>query len=600
MNALPTQRYSVIQPPIETLLTWIKSGEIAIPEIQRPFVWDATKVRNFLDSLFQGFPVGYLIAWRNPNIRLKDGTLSAGKRILIDGQQRVTALMASLLGREVVNKNYQKVRIRIAFNPKEKIFEVTNPAIEKDSSWLSDISLVFNPHTSLFELAKRYCEKNPDITIDEVFKSIELLRGITNNQIGLIELDSELDIETVTEIFIRVNSEGVPLSQADFAMSKIAVNETYGGNMLRKAIDYFCHLTVNPEFINVIKEDSEFAGSEFFPKMTWLCGESSHLYEPSYTDMLRVAFTSQFKRGRLSELVALLSGRNFETRSYEEAIVEDSFSRLKKGVLDFINETNFQRFVMIIRSAGFVHSSLLGSQNALNFAYILYLTMRAQGIPAGEIERYVRRWYVMSILTGRYSGNLEGAMDYDIRQMHIQGVQPYLDAIIGSELSETFWEVALPQALNTSVASSPYFRVFQAAQVKLGDRGFLSRDITVRELVEIRSDVHHIFPRDYLKKKGFSRGQYNQIANYVIAQSEINIAIGNKEPRVYFSELLAQCQGGPKKYGNLTDLQELKENLAMNCIPEGMEEATSDDYDEFLRKRRKLMAEKIRTYFEKL
>jgi len=184
--------------------------------------------------------------------------------------------------------------------------------------------------------------------------------------------------------------------------------------------------------------------------------------------------------------------------------------------------------------------------------------------------------------------------------MHIQGVQPYLDAIIGSELSETFWEVALPQALNTSVASSPYFRVFQAAQVKLGDRGFLSRDITVRELVEIRSDVHHIFPRDYLKKKGFSRGQYNQIANYVIAQSEINIAIGNKEPRVYFSELLAQCQGGPKKYGNLTDLQELKENLAMNCIPEGMEEATSDDYDEFLRKRRKLMAEKIRTYFEKL
>lgn len=549
--------------------------------------------------MFQGFPVGYLIAWRNPNIKLKDGTLSSGKRILIDGQQRVTALMASLLGQEVVNKNYQKVKIRIAFNPKEKRFEVTNPAIEKDSSWLPDISLVFSPHTSLFELVNRYCERNPDTTTDEVFKSIELLKRITSNQIGLIELDSELDIETVTEIFIRVNSEGVPLSQADFAMSKIAVNETYGGNMLRKAIDYFCHMAVNPEFFNIVKNDAVFARSEFFNRMAWLRKENDNLYDPSYTDMLRVAFTSEFKRGRLEDLVALLSGRNFETRQYEEAIVEDSFNRLKQGIFNFINETNFQSFIMIIRSAGFVDSSLIGSQNALNFAYILYLTMRGQGIPPAEIERYVRRWYVMTILTGRYSGDPEGTMDYDIRQIHTQGVQAYLDGLIRGELSETFWEVALPQALNTSVASSPYFRVFQAAQVKLGDCGFLSKDISVRDLVEIRSHVHHIFPSDYLKKKGFARGQYNQIANYVVAQSEINIAIGNKEPKVYFQELFAQCQGGPKKYGNITDLQELQENLAMNCIPDGMEKMTADDYEEFLKKRRKLMAEKIKTYFEK-
>ena len=158
----------------------------------------------------------------------------------------------------------------------------------------------------------------------------------------------------------------------------------------------------------------------------------------------------------------------------------------------------------------------------------------------------------------------------------------------------------MPQALNTSLVTSPYFRVFLAAQVKLGDRGFLSKDISARELVEIRSDVHHIFPSDYLKKKGFSRGQYNQIANYVITQSEINIAIGNKEPKVYFQEILAQCKGGPKKYGNITDLQELQKNLVMNCIPDDMEILTADEYEEFLKKRRKLMAEKIRIYFESL
>ena len=142
---MATQRYTVTPHPIETLLTWVKSGEIAIPEIQRPFVWEATKVRNLLDSLYHGFPVGYLIAWRNPTVRLKDGSTAAGKRILIDGQQRVTALMAALLGREVVTKNYERVRIRIAFHPLEEKFEVSNPAIAKNASWITDVSEVFAP-----------------------------------------------------------------------------------------------------------------------------------------------------------------------------------------------------------------------------------------------------------------------------------------------------------------------------------------------------------------------------------------------------------------------------------------------------------------------
>jgi hypothetical protein len=592
-----TQRYSVSQPPIQTLFTLIKEGEIAIPEIQRPFVWDATKVRNFLDSLFQRFPVGYLITWRNPDVKLKDGTTSGGKRILIDGQQRVTALMAALLGQEVIDKDYRQVRIRIAFHPVRYQFEVYNPAIAKDPSWIPDIATIFDPHTSLFSLVTEYCDRNPGSTRDDIFRSVESLRGITSNQIGLIELDSELDIETVTEIFIRVNSEGVPLSQADFAMSKIAANETYGGNTLRKAIDYFCHLSVAPEFYNTLKKDETFATSEFFPKMAWLQNENDDLYDPSYTDMLRVAFTSEFRRGRLQDLVALLSGRNFETRHYEETIVEDSFNRLKNGVLHFINENNFKTFIMIIRSAGFVDSSLIGSRNALNFAYILYLVLRKQGLNKGDIEYQVRRWFVMSILLGRYSSSPETMFDYDIRQIHEQGIDAHAASIIKGELSEAYWETTLPRELNTSVASSPYFRIFRAAQVKLDDHGFLSKDIKVRELVEVKSDIHHIFPRDYLKKRGLSRGQYNQVANYAITQSEINIAIGNKEPQLYFTELLEQCNGGPKKYGNITSLQELHDNYKMNCLPQGMEKMIINDYPEFLQQRRQLMAQKIKQYF---
>ncbi len=508
--------------------------------------------------------------------------------------------MAALLGREVVDKNYRKARIAIAFRPSDTKFEVSNPAIAKDPSWIPDISVVFSPNASVFNLVQDFCARNPGSTQDQVFRSIDLLRGITNNQIGLIELASDLDIETVTEIFVRVNSEGVALSQADFAMSKIAVNETYEGHILRKAIDYFCHLAVAPDFYPTAKEDTEFAQSEFCQRMAWLRNEKDDLYDPSYSDMLRVAFTSEFKRGRLEDLVSLLSGRNFETKQYEEVIVESSFNSLKQGIRSFINETNFKNLIMIIRSAGFVDASLVSSQNVVNFAYALYLALRARGIRAVEVERYVRRWFVMSTLTGRYSGSAETAIDSDIRQIDSQNIYAYADEIFRGELSEAFWEITLPRQLETSSASSPYFRVFQAAQVKLNDHGFLSRDVTVRELIEVKTDVHHLFPRDYLKKSGMKSSQYNQIANYAMTQSEINIAIGNKEPKVYFAELLEQCNGGPKRYGNIQNPDELTENLRMNCIPDGAEHMTSRDYPEFLEKRRRLMAAKIRTYFEGL
>jgi len=598
---MSTQRYTVTPHPIETLLTWVKSGEIAIPEIQRPFVWEATKVRNLLDSLYRGYPVGYLIAWRNPTVKLKDGSSSAGKRVLIDGQQRVTALMAALLGQQVVNKDYEQVRIRIAFNPLEEKFEVSNPAITKNTEWITDVGEVFAPAARLFDLVNAYCARNPGTDQGAVFQIIEKLRKITNNLVGVIELDGNLGIETVTEIFIRVNSAGAELSQADFAMSKIASNESYSGNTLRKAIDYFCHLAVAPEFYGKIKEnDTAFATTDFFRKMEWLKNENDDIYDPSYTDMLRVAFTSEFKRGKLSDLVALLSGRNFETKQFEDSIAEQSFGRLKIGVMNFINETHFKRFVMIIRSAGFVDASLIGSQNALNFAYILYLTLRAQGKPPADIETAVRRWFVMSMLTGRYSGSPESTIDFDIRQMHDQGFDTYGTVTFAGEMSDAFWNTLLPQQMNTSSSSSPYFRVFQAAQVKLGDHGFLSRDISVRDLILNKSDVHHLYPRNHLKGQGLNRGRYNQIANYALTQTEINIAIGDKSPEIYFKQIIEQCDGGKKKFGGITDITELRANFVENCIPQSMMSANVPDYDSFLDERRELMASKLKAYFQAL
>ena len=595
------QRYSVNQHPVQTLLTWIESEEIAIPEIQRPFVWNAAKVRDFIDSLYFGYPVGYLIAWRNPSVRLKDGSESAGKRVLIDGQQRVTALLAAMLGRQIVDKNYRRVRIAIAFHPGNERFEVTNPAIRRDRAWLSDIATLFAPGTKILRVVDAYCEANAKANRDNIYERIERLRGILNNSLGLIELNADLDVETVSEIFVRINSQGVPLNAADFAMSKMAANEKYSGHQLRKCIDYFCHLAVAPEAYADLASDSEFARTKYFRAMEWLKNEKEDLYDPSYTDMLRVAFTSEFGRGRLDDLVALLSGRNFETREFEETIAEGSFRRLEAAVMRFMNETDFKRFVMILRSAGFVGASMIRSQNTVNFAYILYLTLRAQHTSPAHIETLVRRWFVMSVLTGRYTGSPETAFAVDIRNVAEQGASEYLNTVERAVLSDAFWDVGLPQQMDTSVASSPYFNVFLASQVKANDKGFLSSDHTVQTLLEGASHVHHVFPRNYLKRHGLPRSRYNQIANYVVMQGEINIAISDHPPATYFGALWRQCGNGEARYGAITDADVLRENLATHCIPEGVDEAGKvGDYAEFLRQRRLLMAGKIRDYYRSL
>lgn len=255
---------------------------------------------------------------------------------------------------------------------------------------------------------------------------------------------------------------------------------------------------------------------------------------------------------------------------------------------------------MILRSAGFVTSALIGGQNAVNFAYILYLRGRAENLPAADLERLVRRWYAMSVLRGRYTGSPETAIDFDIRQVEARGLAAYTGAVIEAELPESFWTGMLPQLLDTSSAQSPYFLAFQAAQVKLGDKGFLSRDITVLDLLLNRSDLHHVYPRNYLKRQGLSRGRYNQIANFVLAQSEINIAIGDKAPDQYFQELAEQCAGGKRRYGGITERQELRANLCMSCLPESILDGKTLAYDDFLEERRKLIAGKIKTWFEAL
>ena len=593
-------RYSVNNYTVETLLSSIKSGNIAIPEMQRPFVWEAWKVRDLIDSLYNGFPVGYIIEWQNPDVKLKDGSMAIGKRVLIDGQQRITAMTAAIVGRAVLDDHYKWKRIAIAFNPIEEKFEVANNAIKKSPKWIPDIAPVLEPSFDTFTFVMEYCDKNDmKDKMSQINAIINKLRDIQNNSLGVITLDAGLDIDSVTEIFIRINSKGEALSQADFVMSKISSNEDYGGNITRKTIDYFCHLLKSPEDLKDIQNnDVAFASLPEFDAIKWVAKKNEPIYSTNYTDILRVAFTYKFKRGRLSDLVSLLSGRDFETREFKVEIEEDSFKQLHEAVMQAVNQTNFERYLMIVRSAGIVRKSLIRSQNVLNFGYALYLALRERKIDSNAIEQIVRRWLALSVLTGRYSGSPESMFDYDIKRFYsFDDPMDYLKLREEGDLSDAFWKVNLIQHLNTSVASSPYFNMFLVAQVKAHDKGFLSSHIDVETMLENRGDIHHLFPKSYLIKNGIPQAMYNQIANYVFLQQEINIKISNDSPAEYMKEVFEQTETKVPVYGAITDINELKDNLRQNCVPVGFEKMTISDYSSFLEKRRVMMAQKIKEYY---
>ena len=597
---------------IKGLLGLIEAKDIAIPEIQRPFVWKNSQVRDLIDSLYKGYPTGYIILWKNPNVKLKDGTISSGKKVIIDGQQRITALMTAIAAQKIFNSEFKETRVKIAFNPfaaldfqngdsEAEIFAVQTPAHLKSKHWIPDIAEIFSTNFSSWTFIPQYIEQNPEMCGDNLQKVLNQLKGIESTQIGVIELSEKLDIDVVTDIFIRINSKGTPLSQGDFVMSKMAADESHEGNTLRKLIDYFSHLSVVPTYYDYIKNnDSAFAATPYLPKLAWLADDKETVYDPGCDDVIRVAFMHKLKRAKLANLVQLLTGRDFETREFKEEIVEDTFKKMYEGVLNVISQHNFTQFMIAIKSAGFISEKLVNSNMAMDFAYTIHLLLQESEVPVAERKRIVQKWYVLSVLTGRYSSSPESAFARDIRQITEQGVPAMLKSIEDAILSENFWNVAVPQNLTMTSTNNPTYLVYLAAQVYFNDVSLLSTNITVRELINLGGDVHHVFPKQYLINNHYAKNQYNQDGNYAYLDRPVNESIGKKAPKEYFNIALKQCQTKVAECGSIIEEVQLYNNLADNCIPNDVFEMGHEQYGTFLEKRRFLMAKKIRKYYESL
>ncbi|MDY5244893.1 MAG: DUF262 domain-containing protein [Anaerobutyricum soehngenii] len=591
--------YKITQYSVSSILGYVENSQIAIPEIQRPFVWKGEEVRALIDSLYEGYPIGYLIVWQNSQVRVRNFGKGGTKKILIDGQQRVTALMAALLGKEVLDEQYQSHRIRIAFNPLagkgEERFAVCDTKHEEDSRWIPDISIFFRRDFSFRQFEKEYKEANPDEDFTPLEESVDTLKEIVKHQVGVIELSFLLDIDVVSEIFIRINLQGKPLNQEDFVMSKISVNEQYGGDYIRNCIDYFCHLLREPSFYQVLQQnETEFFNSEYGKALTWCQNEEQSLYIPSYADVLKVVLISYFGKTRIGDLVHLLSGRDgekkiFSKKEISKKVSEEAFEKLGAGVKAFVCEENFQGFQKTLKKAGYSCSRLLYSQSVLNYCYAMYLLMYRQGIGEKERESLLSKWITMAMITGHYQSGGESTIQKDYANAQEEGFASYLAQIEELKLTDEFYNNILPEKFTSTTARTAPFLAYVATQCARGVHSLYS-DVTIEELYKNKTESYQILPKAYLAKCGYkTREIYGQVANLTYISKETKDIIRKKSP-VDYKEDLEKAIG----------IEKIRTSLKENGLAETIFTANETDVIQILDDRRRQMASEIRDFYKTL
>lgn len=591
--------YKITQYSVSTILGYVENSQIAIPEIQRPFVWKGQEVRDLIDSLYEGYPIGYLIVWQNSQVRIRGFGKGGTKKILIDGQQRVTALMAALLGREVLDSQYRSHRIKIAFyplaQPGEEKFAVSDASYEDKPGWIPDISVLFRRDFSFRKFEKEYKEKNPDLDTSLLEAAIDRLKGIVKHQVGVIELSFLLDIDVVSEIFIRINLQGKPLNQEDFAMSKISVNEQYDGDLIRNCIDYFCHLIKEPSFMTILKaNEKEFMETEYGRLLGWLQKGEELLYVPSYSDVLKVVLIAGFGKSKIGDLVNLLSGKTkdktFARGEVSQKVAKEAFETLGRGVRAFVSEENYKGFLKALRRAGYTSERLLYSQAVLNYCYAMYLLMDMEGLPSDKKESLMGRWMTMCLITGHYQSTPDTVVMKDYKEIREAGMESYLRQIEELRLGEEFFASVLPEKFTSTTARTAPYLAYLAAQTASGTLSLYSGENTVGGLYAAKAEAYQILPKAYLEKCGFkTRETYGQVANLTYISKDVKAIVRRKSPANYREELEKQLSA-----------EEIQASLAANDIPENIFDADAGSVPEILAERRRKMARKIQNHYYSL
>ena len=571
---------------LKKLVEDISMGEIGLPDIQRPFVWSMTKVRDLFDSMYRGFPIGYLLFWENgcSDTHRTIGTApkqKVARLLIVDGQQRLTSLYAVMKAVPVISKDFKSQPIKIAFHPLSEKFEVSNAAIEKDVEWIPDISILWQPDTKPHAFKRMFLEKlgkRRPLTVEEediIHERIDRLIKLEEYPLTVLEISSSVDEDKVSEIFVRINSKGTPLNQANFILTLMSVFWDEG----RKELEEFCRCSKVPS--------PDGSPSPF-----------NHYLRPNPDQLLRVSVALGFRRARLEHVYSLLRGKDLETRQFSDEQRVKQFALLQEAQAYVLDLQNWHEFFKVLKRAGYTSDQLISSQMAVLYTYALWLIgKRDFKVDLYRLREVMARWFFMSTLTGRYTSSPEARFEQDMALLRSANTADnfvrILDEQISVVLTKDYWEVTLPNELETAAARNTAQFAYYAALCLLEARVLYSK-MKVSELLDPTTKAkktalerHHLFPRKYLQRIGVREKRLiNQVANYALVEWSDNIKISDKPPRDYVPEL-------EKRFAS----DELQQMYDWHGLPSNWYEL---DYEDFLKERRRRIALIIKSGFERL
>lgn len=570
------------------LLHYIDIGDIGLPDIQRPFVWSAAKVRDLFDSMYRGFPIGYLLFWANADVSgvkqigIGDKAHKVPSLLIVDGQQRLTSLYAVFRGKTVFDKEFKETRIEIAFRPRDGKFEVADAAIRRDPEFVPSVSDLWSSGHSSRKIVNDFlhalASKRPlsDDEEEKISHNLDRLFDLQKFPFTALEISPTVTEEQVADIFVRINSEGVQLNQADFILTLMSVFWDDG----RAELETFCRLAKAP---------SASGASPF-----------NYFIKPDPDQLLRVAVGLGFRRARLQHVYSILRGKDLDTGEFSAERRVAQFEMLKAAQSYALNLQNWHDFLKAVQFAGYRHGGVITSQVGLLYTYALYLIGRRDfGVEPFELRRVIARWFFMSQLTGRYTNSPETAMDQDLARLrNIKTREEFialLDQIVASTLTEDLWNIRLPDGLATAAPRSPSLFAYIAALNKL-DAKVLYSEMKVADLLDpatkaYRSAIerHHLFPKAYLRSINIpDQRDTNQIANYALVEWTDNEGISAQNPAEYVPKYEARYAGNPR---------DLSQMYYWHALPEDWQHM---EYHDFLAARRRLMADVIRHGFARL
>lgn len=582
-----------IPSKVEDLLRDVELGKLGLPDLQRPFVWPDSKVRNLLDSMLKGYPIGYIMLWSSPDeydnakqIGDNDKTYKEPDDLVIDGQQRLTALLAALHETKVRDKNYQERTIRISFNPLTREFAVWTQAYERNTEWISSVSSVFEADRdhSVSKFRKAFIrqanegrERNgrPALTDEEEDLIEENLNDLLNLGIytlPTLKINSKADEEDVAEIFVRVNSGGTKLTEKNFIETLLAVFD----NEVHARIDRFCAESRIPK-----------DGTAY-----------NQIIEVDPSHLIRIAVGVGFRRARLKYAYMLLRGKDLTTGITSAETRKENLGKFKDALDLALNLNNWHAFLNLFGKAGYLKGSIVASTNAVVFSYVLYLIGKYDyKVPAFELNKVITKWIFMATITGFYTGSTESEVEKqfaDLREVTTpESFVPYLESTIATRFTDDFFTYSLPSSLEGSSANSPSWFGYVASLIVLGmpmlfSTSPLAQYFTIGASGKKNAiDKHHIFPKNYLTKIGYDNDrERNQIANFTYLDYNTNIEIGDKAPAEYVSAYREKL--GEEGYAK---------SCRDNALPLDFENL---EYPDFLAQRRVLMANIVKKAYEKL